>query len=211
MTRNRKYSPGMREQALRLLAQTRPSHPTMMSAVRHVAGCSGCAQRPCGCTDCSASKGFRESRTRPPVQRGSLNIHSARWRNWSECATAGLHRPLGTGGTGLRANHSRYCAPSEAERIQTTPPPRRSAIPNTQNNRAPTREKRSAFSTVHRSARFLSPIARTLCCILSPINGVSANCAAPAMSAITPRPKSTSTKLSGMGLTTSQSTRSTQH
>ena len=35
---NRKYSPEMRERALRMLAETRPSHPTMMSAVRHVAG-----------------------------------------------------------------------------------------------------------------------------------------------------------------------------
>ena len=34
---NRKYSPEMRERALRMLAETRPSHPTMMSAVRHVA------------------------------------------------------------------------------------------------------------------------------------------------------------------------------
>ena len=35
---NRKYSPEMRERALRMLAETRPSHPNMMSAVRHVAG-----------------------------------------------------------------------------------------------------------------------------------------------------------------------------
>ena len=34
---NRKYSPEMRERALRMLAETRPSHPNMMSAVRHVA------------------------------------------------------------------------------------------------------------------------------------------------------------------------------
>lgn len=32
---NRKYSAEMRERALRMLAETRPSHPTMMSAVRH--------------------------------------------------------------------------------------------------------------------------------------------------------------------------------
>ncbi|MGO3248219.1 MAG: IS3 family transposase [Agrococcus casei] len=38
---NRKYSPEMRERALRMLAETRPSHPTMMSAVRHVAGMLG--------------------------------------------------------------------------------------------------------------------------------------------------------------------------
>ncbi len=38
---NRKYSPEMRERALRMLAETRPSHPTMMAAIRHVAGCSG--------------------------------------------------------------------------------------------------------------------------------------------------------------------------
>ena len=35
---NRKYSPEMRERALRMLAETRPSPPNMMSAVRHVAG-----------------------------------------------------------------------------------------------------------------------------------------------------------------------------
>ena len=35
---NRKYSPEMRERALRMLAETRPSHPTMMSVVRHVSG-----------------------------------------------------------------------------------------------------------------------------------------------------------------------------
>ena len=38
---NRTYSPEMRERALRMLAETRPSHPTMMSAVRHVAGLLG--------------------------------------------------------------------------------------------------------------------------------------------------------------------------
>ena len=38
---NQKYSPEMRERALRMLAETRPSHPTMMSAVRHVAGLLG--------------------------------------------------------------------------------------------------------------------------------------------------------------------------
>lgn len=31
----------MRERALRMLAETRPSHPTMMSAVRQVAGLLG--------------------------------------------------------------------------------------------------------------------------------------------------------------------------
>lgn len=35
---NRTYSPEMREQALRMLAESRPEHPTMMSVVRHVAG-----------------------------------------------------------------------------------------------------------------------------------------------------------------------------
>lgn len=38
---NRKYSPEMRERALRMLAETRSSHPNMMSAVRHVAGLLG--------------------------------------------------------------------------------------------------------------------------------------------------------------------------
>ncbi|WP_394289325.1 IS3 family transposase [Microbacterium sp.] len=38
---NRKYSPEMRERALRMLAEARPEHPTMMSAVRHVAGLLG--------------------------------------------------------------------------------------------------------------------------------------------------------------------------
>lgn len=38
---NRKYSPEMRERALRMLAETRPSHPNMMSAVRHVSGLLG--------------------------------------------------------------------------------------------------------------------------------------------------------------------------
>ncbi|MFV4913547.1 transposase [Microbacterium lacticum] len=38
---SRKYSPEMRERALRMLAETRPSHPNMMSAVRHVAGLLG--------------------------------------------------------------------------------------------------------------------------------------------------------------------------
>lgn len=38
---NRKYSPEMRERALRMLAETRPSHPNMVSAVRHVAGLLG--------------------------------------------------------------------------------------------------------------------------------------------------------------------------
>jgi transposase InsO family protein len=34
---NREYSPEMRDRALRMLAETRPSHPTMMRAARHVA------------------------------------------------------------------------------------------------------------------------------------------------------------------------------
>ena len=38
---NRKYSPEMRERALRMLAEARPSHPTMMAAVRNVAGLLG--------------------------------------------------------------------------------------------------------------------------------------------------------------------------
>ena len=38
---NRKYSPEMRERALRMLAEARPSHPTMMAAIRHVAGFLG--------------------------------------------------------------------------------------------------------------------------------------------------------------------------
>lgn len=38
---NRKYSPEMRERALRMLAETRPSHPTLMSAARHVVGLLG--------------------------------------------------------------------------------------------------------------------------------------------------------------------------
>jgi transposase len=38
---NRKFSPEMRERALRMLAGARPEHPTMMSAVRHVAGLHG--------------------------------------------------------------------------------------------------------------------------------------------------------------------------
>ena len=38
---NRKYSLEMRERALRMLAETRPEHPNMMSAVRHVAGLLG--------------------------------------------------------------------------------------------------------------------------------------------------------------------------
>ena len=38
---NKEYSPETRERALRTLAETRPSHPTMMSTVRHVAGLLG--------------------------------------------------------------------------------------------------------------------------------------------------------------------------
>ncbi|MCW4384190.1 IS3 family transposase [Salinibacterium sp. SYSU T00001] len=38
---NRKYSPEVRERALRMLAEARPEHPNMMSAVRHVAGLLG--------------------------------------------------------------------------------------------------------------------------------------------------------------------------
>ena len=38
---NRKYSPEMRERALRMLAEARPEHPNMMSAIRHVAGLLG--------------------------------------------------------------------------------------------------------------------------------------------------------------------------
>lgn len=38
---NRKYSPEMRERALRMLAEARPEYPNMMSALRHVAGLLG--------------------------------------------------------------------------------------------------------------------------------------------------------------------------
>ncbi len=38
---NRKYSPEMREQALRMLAEARPEFPTLMGATRHVAGLLG--------------------------------------------------------------------------------------------------------------------------------------------------------------------------
>lgn len=38
---NRKYSPEMRERALRMLAEARPEHPTVMAAIRHVAGLLG--------------------------------------------------------------------------------------------------------------------------------------------------------------------------
>ncbi len=38
---NRKYSPEMRERALRMLAEARPEYPTLMGATRHVAGLLG--------------------------------------------------------------------------------------------------------------------------------------------------------------------------
>ena len=38
---NRKYSPKMSERALRMLAESSPEHPTLMSAIRHVAGMLG--------------------------------------------------------------------------------------------------------------------------------------------------------------------------
>lgn len=36
-----RYTPEMRERALRMLAEARPDHPNLMSAVRHVAGMLG--------------------------------------------------------------------------------------------------------------------------------------------------------------------------
>lgn len=38
---NKKYSPEMREWALRMLAEARPEHATMMAAIRHIAGLLG--------------------------------------------------------------------------------------------------------------------------------------------------------------------------
>lgn len=38
---NQKHSPEMRERALRMLDEAKPSHPNLMSAVRHVAGLLG--------------------------------------------------------------------------------------------------------------------------------------------------------------------------
>ncbi|GAA1060130.1 hypothetical protein [Agromyces bracchium] len=38
---NRKYSPEMCKRPLRMLAETRPEYPSLMSAVRHVAGLIG--------------------------------------------------------------------------------------------------------------------------------------------------------------------------
>ncbi len=38
---NQKYSPAMREKALRMLDEAVPSHPNLMTAVRHVAGLLG--------------------------------------------------------------------------------------------------------------------------------------------------------------------------
>jgi len=40
----KKYSPEMRERALRMLAEARPDHPNLMSAVRHVAGLLGMSE-----------------------------------------------------------------------------------------------------------------------------------------------------------------------
>lgn len=37
----RRYSPEMRERALRMLAESRGDHPNLMSAIRHVAGLLG--------------------------------------------------------------------------------------------------------------------------------------------------------------------------
>ena len=45
---NRKYSPEMREPALRMLAESRPDHPTLMSTIRHVASMLGMSPRRCG-------------------------------------------------------------------------------------------------------------------------------------------------------------------
>ncbi len=38
---NQKYSPEMRERALRMLEEAKPEHPNLMSALRHVAGLLG--------------------------------------------------------------------------------------------------------------------------------------------------------------------------
>lgn len=38
---NQKYSPEMRERALRMLDEAKPDHPNLMTAVRHVAGLLG--------------------------------------------------------------------------------------------------------------------------------------------------------------------------
>ena len=38
---NQRYSPEMREKALRMVEETVPSHPNLMAAVRHVAGMLG--------------------------------------------------------------------------------------------------------------------------------------------------------------------------
>ncbi|WP_409155777.1 transposase [Lacisediminihabitans sp. H27-G8] len=38
---NREYLPEMRERALRMLAEARPEHPNLMTAIRHVAGMLG--------------------------------------------------------------------------------------------------------------------------------------------------------------------------
>jgi transposase len=37
----RKYSLEMRERALRMLAESRPEHPNLMTAIRHIAGILG--------------------------------------------------------------------------------------------------------------------------------------------------------------------------
>lgn len=46
---NRKYSSEMGERALRMLEEARPEHPSMMSALRHVAGLLGMSPERCGC------------------------------------------------------------------------------------------------------------------------------------------------------------------
>ncbi len=38
---NQKYSPEMRDRALRMLEEAKPDHPNLMTAVRHVAGLLG--------------------------------------------------------------------------------------------------------------------------------------------------------------------------
>ena len=99
---NREYSPEMRERALRMLAETRPSHPTMMSAVRHVAGLLGMSPETLRLWQRryeDAERGFREALARQYPEVAFLG-----WRSREEMADL-------VGDARLLAMPSRYPEP----------------------------------------------------------------------------------------------------
>ena len=116
---DRKCSPEMRERALRMLAETRTSHPTLTSAVRHVAGLLGMSPE----TLRLWRRRYEvDAGARPGLVTDSLTSHPAcsRWRQ----DDSRNYRPLDRGQRkSARAGLPTIVAPRGTSCVTTQPAP----------------------------------------------------------------------------------------